>query len=128
MPEYGEPLTKREREILQLVTTGVTNREIAYRLSISVNTVKVHLRNIFTKLGAESRTEATIIGVREGWVVVEGAGKALEGEPAAAPPLLPEVAPEPPLPWPKRIALIAARGGRGGYDVAPQHAAGKQRA
>ena len=71
MAEYDEPLTKREKEILQLVATGVTNREIAYQLSISVNTVKVHLRNIFTKLGAESRTEATMVAVREGWVPVE---------------------------------------------------------
>jgi len=104
MPEYGEPLTEREREILQLVTTGVTNREIAYRLNISVNTVKVHLRNTFTKLGAESRTEATMIAVREGWVVVEGAERAPPGESASAPP----VTPEPPLPWPRRVALVAA--------------------
>ncbi|MFQ6100226.1 MAG: LuxR C-terminal-related transcriptional regulator [Anaerolineae bacterium] len=104
MPEYGEPLSEREKEILRLVATGVTNRRIAYRLSISVNTVKVHLRNIFTKLGAESRTEATMIAVREGWVLVPEA----VGESTAVPPHAPRVAPEPPLPWPKRVALIAA--------------------
>jgi len=103
MAEYGEPLTKREKEILRLVATGVTNREIAYRLSISINTVKVHLRNIFTKLGAESRTEATMIAVREGWVPVEGA----EGLPAGETAIVPPIAPEPPLPWPKRVALVA---------------------
>jgi DNA-binding CsgD family transcriptional regulator len=103
MPEYGEPLSERETEILQLVATGVTNRQVAHRLSISVNTVKVHLRNIFTKLGAESRTEATMIAVQEGWVQVEGAIQAPEGE--SAPP--PEK-PLPPLPWAKRILLIAA--------------------
>ncbi len=108
MAEYGEPLTERENEILQLVATGVTNREIAYRLSISINTVKVHLRNTFAKLGAESRTEATMIAVREGWVFVKGAEGAPEGNVTAAQPELPPVAPEPPLPWPKRAALIAA--------------------
>jgi DNA-binding CsgD family transcriptional regulator len=99
MAEQGEPLTDREKEILCIVATGVTNRQIAHRLSISVNTVKVHLRNIFTKLGAESRTEATMIAVREGWVTVEGTGEPLAPVPAV---------PEPPLPWPKRVALIAA--------------------
>jgi DNA-binding CsgD family transcriptional regulator/N-acetylneuraminic acid mutarotase len=99
MPEPGEPLTDREKEILQMVATGVTNRQVAHRLSISVNTVKVHLRNIFTKLGAESRTEATMIAVREGWVAVEGTGEAPEQV---------SVTPQPPLPWPKRAALVAA--------------------
>ena len=61
MAEYGETLSERELEILQMVATGITNRQVAHHLSISVNTVKVHLRNIFTKLGAESRTEATMI-------------------------------------------------------------------
>jgi DNA-binding CsgD family transcriptional regulator/N-acetylneuraminic acid mutarotase len=109
MAEYGEPLTEREKELLQLVATGVTNRQVAHQLSISVNTVKVHLRNIYAKLGAESRTEATMIAVREGWVVVEGAEEAPEGvaETAAQPQVTP-VAPEPPLPWPKRVALIVA--------------------
>jgi DNA-binding CsgD family transcriptional regulator len=99
MPEHGEPLTDREQEILRMVATGVTNREVAYRLNISVNTVKVHLRNIFGKLGAESRTEATMIAVREGWVAVESVGEASEQAPVAL---------ELPLPWPKRVALIAA--------------------
>jgi len=98
MSEYGESLTEREKEILQLVATGITNREIAHQLFISANTVKVHLRNVYTKLGAESRTEATMIAVREGWVAVEG------GESAEAP----TAAPEPPLPWPKRIAMLTA--------------------
>jgi len=106
--EYGEPLTEREEEILQMVATGVTNREVAYQLSISVNTVKVHLRNIFTKLGAESRTEATMIALREGMVVVERAGEEPGDESALALPDVPSVAPEPPLPWPKRVVLMAS--------------------
>ena len=92
---------------MQLVATGVTNREVAQRLSISVNTVKVHLRNIYTKLGAESRTEATMVAVREGWVVVEGAEEAPEsGEVTDNQPQAPPVAPPPPLPWFKRAALL----------------------
>ncbi|MEA3339295.1 MAG: LuxR C-terminal-related transcriptional regulator, partial [Chloroflexota bacterium] len=108
MAEYGEPLTDREKEILLLVSTGITNREVAHHLSISVNTVKVHLRNVYTKLGAESRTEATMMAVREGWVAVPetAAVKGAEGE--SAPPQTPPVAPEPPLPWTKRAALTGA--------------------
>jgi len=111
MPEYGEPLTEREKEILRLVATGITNREVARQLSISVNTVKVHMRHVLIKLGAESRTEATMIAVREGWVVVEGVGETPAGEraeTAAAQPQPPPAAQEPPLPWSKRVTLIAA--------------------
>ena len=66
-------LTDREREILELVATGASNRQIAQQLHISSNTVKVHLRNIFEKLGVSSRTEATLYAVRNGLVEVEGA-------------------------------------------------------
>lgn len=103
MPERGEPLTEREIEILQLVATGVTNRQVAYRLCISVNTVKVHLRNIFTKLGAESRTQATMIAAREGLVRVAGAS-GTRGEDAASQP----TAQQPPLPRFKRVAILGA--------------------
>ena len=108
MAERGEPLTDREREVLELVATGITNREVAQELFISINTVKVHLRNVYTKLGADSRTEATMIAVREGWVSVGGeetssGASAGEGEAASQ-----ARAPAPPLPWPKRVALLAA--------------------
>lgn len=64
------PISEREREILRLVATGATNQQIAIALNISVNTVKVHLRNIFAKIGVESRTEATVYAIRNGIVTV----------------------------------------------------------
>jgi len=66
-------ISDREREILRLVATGATNKQIAARLNISINTVKVHLRNIFGKIGAASRTEATLYAVRSGLVSVSEA-------------------------------------------------------
>ena len=53
-----EPLTEREREVLHLLAEGLSNREIAERLFLSVDTVKVHTRNIYSKLGVNSRTQA----------------------------------------------------------------------
>ncbi len=120
MAEYGEPLTEREIELLQLVATGITNRQIAYQLSISVNTVKVHLRNIYAKLGAESRTEAAMMAIRAGWITVTEAKEATTESVEAAPgepvgetvaelteePVEEPVEPPPPLPWPYRLALV----------------------
>jgi LuxR family maltose regulon positive regulatory protein len=53
-----EPLSERELEILHLIAEGLTNPEIADRLYLSLNTVKVHTRNIYGKLGVHNRTQA----------------------------------------------------------------------
>ncbi|MEL7645832.1 MAG: LuxR C-terminal-related transcriptional regulator [Anaerolineaceae bacterium] len=60
------PLSDREIEILQLVGQGKSNKDIAAELFISVNTVKVHLGNIFGKIGVASRTEATLYAIEQG--------------------------------------------------------------
>jgi DNA-binding NarL/FixJ family response regulator len=64
----SERLTQREVEVLELVTAGLRNKEIAARLAITENTAKFHLRNILEKLHAESRTELAARAIREGLV------------------------------------------------------------
>jgi DNA-binding CsgD family transcriptional regulator/N-acetylneuraminic acid mutarotase len=59
-------LTERELEILRMLATGASNKEIARYLFISSNTVKVHLRNTFAKIGVTSRTEAAVYAIRQG--------------------------------------------------------------
>ncbi len=81
-------LSEREREILRLVATGATNQQIAAQLNISANTVKVHLRNIFGKIGVASRTEATMYAVRSGLLDVDSTEKEAD-ESFAVPQVLP---------------------------------------
>ncbi|MBT9163571.1 MAG: Transcriptional regulatory protein LiaR [Chloroflexi bacterium] len=59
-------LSPREREILMLIADGLTNREIAEELFISVNTAKTHLKNILTKLQVKSRAQIVAYGARAG--------------------------------------------------------------
>ena len=61
-----ENLTEREREVLGLVSEGLTNAAIADRLVVSVHTVRNHVANLSAKLGARSKLEALSIAVREG--------------------------------------------------------------
>ncbi len=66
-PVYlGPQLTRRELDVLRLITRGEPNRAIAVDLGISENTVKNHVRSILDKLQARSRSEAVVIGLRQG--------------------------------------------------------------
>ena len=63
-----ENLTKRETEVLQHLAAGNRNRDIAKRLFISEETVKVHVKHIMEKLGASDRTQALAIAARRGYI------------------------------------------------------------
>ena len=63
-----EPLTDRELEVLQLVTAGNRNRDIAGRLCISEETVKTHIKHAMEKLGAADRTQAVTIAAKRGMI------------------------------------------------------------
>jgi len=63
-----ERLTEREREVLQLVVEGRTNREIAQALGISEKTAGHHVGSVLGKLEVDSRTEAAVWAVREGFI------------------------------------------------------------
>lgn len=110
MPTLNEELSDRELEILRLLATGASNKEIASQLFISTNTVKVHLRNIFTKIGVDSRTDAALYALQTGIAAVPpslteekafpGGESMVEAVPAAV-----ELLPEKRLPA-SRIALM----------------------
>jgi len=68
--EPAEPLTPRESEVLQMLASGLVNKEIAAKLAISDHTVKFHVASILGKLGAATRTEAVSIGIRRGLVLL----------------------------------------------------------
>jgi DNA-binding NarL/FixJ family response regulator len=74
LPTPAEPiaegLTQREREVLNLVAEGLTNKAIALRLSVSDHTVKFHIASILAKLGAGSRTEAVHLAARHGLIAL----------------------------------------------------------
>jgi len=66
----SEPLTARERQVLQMLAGGLGNKEIASRLKISEHTAKFHVASILGKFGASSRTEAVAIGLRRGLILL----------------------------------------------------------
>jgi DNA-binding NarL/FixJ family response regulator len=66
-----EGLTDREMEVLRATAHGQPNKEIASALAISPQTVQVHLRNIFAKLGVDSRSQAVAYAIRRGWITLE---------------------------------------------------------
>ncbi len=67
-PKSRDGLSEREREVLGLLGTGATNREIAQRLIVSEHTVKVHLRTILGKLNLRNRQQATAYAIKQGLV------------------------------------------------------------
>ena len=69
LEELAEALTPRESEVLQMLASGLGNKEIAAKLAISEHTVKFHVASILGKLGASSRTEAVSLGIRRGLVL-----------------------------------------------------------
>ena len=72
-------LTDREMEVLRLAATGMSNKEIAERLSVTVRTVKAHASNIFVKMNVASRTEAILKAMREGWLELDKAPPDVDG-------------------------------------------------
>jgi DNA-binding CsgD family transcriptional regulator/N-acetylneuraminic acid mutarotase len=72
MADYNEDLSERELDVLRCIARGASNKEAAAELHISENTVKVHLRRVFAKLGVSSRTEATRVAIQLGLVIVPG--------------------------------------------------------
>ncbi|GAB4571836.1 MAG: response regulator transcription factor [Anaerolineae bacterium] len=69
--EHFVPLSPREMEILQFVTRGLSNKQIALELGISHQTVKNHMTSILKKLDVEDRTQAAVYALRRGWVRME---------------------------------------------------------
>ncbi len=69
-PPPTETLTPREREVLERMAEGLSNKEIAVRLSISEHTAKFHIASIMSKLGATSRTEAVTLAIRRGLLLL----------------------------------------------------------
>jgi DNA-binding NarL/FixJ family response regulator len=69
-----ERLTPREREVLDQIVEGRTNRAIAHKLSLSVGTVKIHVEHIIAKLGVADRTQAAVRAVESGLLRSSGEG------------------------------------------------------
>lgn len=105
-------LSKRELQVLEMVVSGASNQEIAKKLVISLNTVKVHVRNIFSKLDVQSRTEASLRAIQEGLVTVTDNGApASSDEIEATPTKTYLLDPNPPLvlpQWQQIYFLLAA--------------------
>jgi len=68
-----DQLTEREMEVLKLAARGMSNKDIAEELALSVRTVEAHLGTIFNKLQVGSRIEAVLVGLRKGWFSVDEA-------------------------------------------------------
>lgn len=82
LAESFSPLSGREMEILQYVTNGLSNKEIARTLRISHQTVKNHMTSILRKLAVEDRTQAAVFALRRGWVRLSDTGSQMNKEEA----------------------------------------------
>jgi len=78
--EAKEQLSQREVEILKLAAKGMSNKEIANTLFLSLRTIKAHLTNIFSKMGVGCRTDAIIKGLREGYITLDDIPPETEGK------------------------------------------------
>jgi DNA-binding NarL/FixJ family response regulator len=70
LPERREPLTDRERDVLRMLASGYSNKEIARDLNIVEKTVKTHVSSILSKLGVTSRTQAVVYALRIGLIML----------------------------------------------------------
>lgn len=68
LPTYPDRLTVREVEVLRLIAAGRTNREIADALTLSIRTVGRHITNVYGKIGARNKADATAYALRHGIV------------------------------------------------------------
>lgn len=62
------PLTEREREVLSLLARGLSYEDIAQTISISLNTVRGHVRALYEKLGVSTKSEAVLVAIQRGWL------------------------------------------------------------
>jgi two-component system nitrate/nitrite response regulator NarL len=86
-----DSLTSREREIVLALAEGLSNKEVGRRLNISEGTVKVHLHNIYSKLGVKNRTALAVLAYTE--FASEGRNLHVSSLPTALPtPLVPYLA------------------------------------
>ncbi len=69
--EINEKFTSREMDVLRLLAKGMSNRDIASKLGVSLRTIKGHLTDLFSKLNVASRTEAVIVGLRKGILTID---------------------------------------------------------
>jgi NarL family two-component system response regulator LiaR len=69
--EAVDELTERELQVLRLAARGLSNRDIARELVLSVRTVQGHLQNVFDKMQVGSRTEAVVLALRQGWLTLD---------------------------------------------------------
>ena len=72
MEAVSAPLTKREAQILNYIAAGNSNKQIAYILNISEQTIKSHVSAILRKLNANDRAHAVALAIRNGWITISG--------------------------------------------------------